>query len=183
MINERGCWGREEAETRHVFDAPLCVAIADICRGNTTVLDVGCGVGSYTKRLIEEGYNAVGFDGCLDTKEISGGVCGVMDFSEPVEVGKYDVVLCLEVGEHIPKEYEGVFINNLCNATNNMLILSWAVPGQEGDGHVNCLDNYYVIKAISDKGFVYCHNISTALRDAASLPWFTNTIMVFKCKQ
>ena len=36
----------------------------------------------------------------------------------------FDWVICLEVAEHIPKEYEETFVNNLVKATPNGIVLS-----------------------------------------------------------
>jgi tryptophanyl-tRNA synthetase len=92
---------------------------------------------------------------------------------------KFDCVLSLEVGEHIPKEYESVFIDNVCSHTNNLLIISWAVVGQGGDGHINCQNNEYVINQIESRGLLYNPLKSKELRESATIGWFKNTIMVF----
>ena len=45
--------------------------------------------------------------------------------------------MSIEVGEHIPAELESKFLNNLVNSARRMVVLTWAVPGQGGEGHVN----------------------------------------------
>ena len=45
--------------------------------------------------------------------------------------------MSLEVGEHLPKEFEDIFINNLDNNNNYGIVLSWAIKGQGGYGHYN----------------------------------------------
>jgi 2-polyprenyl-3-methyl-5-hydroxy-6-metoxy-1,4-benzoquinol methylase len=62
---------------------------------------------------------------------------------------KFDCVISLEVGEHIPQKSESVFINNLISHTKQYLILSWATPGQVGDAHVNEQDADYIISKIT----------------------------------
>ena len=62
--------------------------------------------------------------------------------------------MSLEVGEHIPKEYEDIFINNLHNNNNKGIILSWAILGQGGFGHVNEQNNDYIKSKMSNLGYI-----------------------------
>lgn len=182
MIDKHGFWiGSEE---NHLFDRQLCNAISIIFEKDVIgIVDIGCGDGSYTKFLRDQGFICNGYDGNPETLKITNGVCSIMDFSQPQNISKYDLVLSLEVGEHIPVEYEQIFINNICRASASKIILSWAVEGQSGYGHVNCRNNDYIIKQMADRGFVFNANISSKLRMASTLPWFGNTIMYFEKKQ
>lgn len=180
MINERGFWGEEEATTMHIFDPVLCGKIITVCQPYKTIVDIGCGNGAYVSALHKVGYSVVGYDGSPATPIITKGRCSVMDFSNPVDIGLYDVVLSLEIGEHIPQQYESVFIDNIISAVRHLLILSWAIEGQGGTGHVNCRNNDYIISAIEAKGLVFDPVLSAELRQGVFLPWFANTIMVFK---
>ena len=60
------------------------------------------------------------------------------------------------------------------------LVLSWAVVGQGGFGHVNCQNNDYVIRLFEGMGYTYDQENSANLRKVSSLPWFPNTVLVFK---
>lgn len=180
MINERGFWGEEEALSMHTFDHVLCDKIIEVCRGHKTIVDIGCGNGSYVYKLEEAGYEVTGYDGSPATTEITKGRCGVMDFSNAVDIGTFDVVLSLEIGEHIPLQYEQTFIDNICNATKKLLITSWAIEGQGGTGHVNCRNNDYIIKEIESRGLEHLPDINDYLRLDVYLPWFANTVLVFK---
>jgi len=86
--------------------------------------------------------------------------------------------------EHIPVEHEGEALDNLCNACDDKLILSWGVPDQPGHGHINCRTAEYVISVMEKRGFM-CNFVHTiAARDAAtSTPhtdFFKYTLYVFK---
>jgi tryptophanyl-tRNA synthetase len=92
----------------------------------------------------------------------------------------FDVVLSLEVGEHIPEEFEEQFIDNICKHAKKHLVISWAIEGQGGSGHVNCKNNNYIIAQVKDRGFTYNFNDSETIRKAATnASWFGYTIMVF----
>jgi hypothetical protein len=110
----------------------------------------------------------------------------IADLSKPVNLGaRYDWVLSLEVGEHIPAEYEETFMQNLDKHSKDGIVLSWAVRGQGGDGHVNCKDNEEVIPVVCSMGYDYEIVKTKELREeCATYPnvgwWFRNTLMVFR---
>jgi tryptophanyl-tRNA synthetase len=103
------------------------------------------------------------------------------DLTTPYSSNKKGNVISLEVGEHIPEEFLEIFIDNLCGLCNGKLILSWAVPGQDGIGHVSCRHNIWVIDQIEKRGFKL--NVSdtltvrTVVEDRVS--YFRNTLMIF----
>jgi hypothetical protein len=179
MIHERGYWLDKTETDTHMFDAELCRAIISMFSFQHKLIDIGCGNGSYTKEFIKAGFDCIGYDGSPLTPEISDGLCHVMDFSKPVDVGVYDVVICLEVGEHIPAEYEDVFIRNLVIACSDYLVISWGIEGQPGTGHVNCRNNDYIIEKIENLGMTYHPKLSETLRSLSTFRWFKDTLMIF----
>ena len=150
MIHDHGYWLSEEEVKVHMWDKSLNHAVLQ-AYDVESVVDIGCGDGRYTKYFLEHGMFCVGYDGSPLTPEITGGQCMIRDFSIPVDIGQFDLVLSLEVGEHIPKEYEQVFIDNVCNASKKYICLSWAVVGQGGTGHVKCQNNNDVIGEVEKK--------------------------------
>lgn len=182
-IDKRGAWQGLDCDKFHVHDSALCSAIFNFLdkKKCSSLADVGCGEGKYVKYFMSKGLNAEGFDGNLKTKEISKGLCSTFDFSKPAKkFKKYDWVLSLEVGEHIPREYESVFMQNLNQLNTKGMILSWAVEGQSGKGHYNCRNNSYIIEKFVSMGYKYCEKDSMHLRQSSKAKWFKNTIMVFE---
>ena len=179
MINERGIWMSEDETGTHLCDKPLSDAIIEMFPVKS-VIDIGCGNGQYTKNFLDVGIACEGYDGSPLTPEITGGLCKIRDFTQPVYVGKFDLVLCLEVGEHIPAIYERQFFTNLCFAAKEWICLSWGIMGQGGYGHINCHDNEYVINEMTVRGFAFDLEKSNHLRERSTLPWFENTTMVFR---
>jgi len=180
-INQKGYW-ESDTSYAHVYDALLSKTLIKYLKDNNikSIYDFGCGMGDYAKNIINAGITCKAFDGNPFTKELTGGVGDVLDLSVPVQLEKFDCVLSFEVGEHIPAEYEETFINNLVNNTNSKIILSWAVEGQGGTGHVNCRNNDYIINVFKNKDFEYDEESSMHLRSHISnAPWFRNTIMIF----
>jgi len=162
----------------HTFDASFTSAAAEMLRDLDVqdVADIGCGDGSYTRYLSDESFICVGYDGNPNTPDW----LMIADFSEPQYLGRYDAVLCLEVGEHIPAQYETIFIDNLARHANKIIVLSWAIPGQGGVGHVNEKTNEYIISRMAESGWQHDAEKSQTLRNAASVCyWFDDTVMVF----
>jgi hypothetical protein len=182
-INEKGFW-ENKSGVGHIYDAKLCNALVKLLNDKNikNTVDFGCGLGDYIKSFMLSGIDCEAYDGNPNTPNLTGGIGKILDLSEDFDLGKkFDCVLSLEVGEHIPKKYEQIFINNICKHTEKLLILSWAVVGQGGDGHINCQNNDYIINQIESRDFKYNKEISISLRNFISNAfWFKNTIMVFE---
>jgi hypothetical protein len=88
--------------------------------------------------------------------------------------------MSLEVGEHLPEQFEDIFINNLHNNNKYGIVLSWAVKDQGGLGHYNEQDNEYIKTKFSNLGYTNDVEAENKLREDSTLWWFKNTIMVFR---
>jgi len=179
-IHPNGYWTIRDK--RYTLDKGLAKAVANFAIYNNVydVIDIGCGNGAYSLSLCKYGVNCYGFDGNPFTPELTNDMCGVLDFSEPVDMRPYDMSLCLEVAEHIPAEKEDVFISNIIRLSSRFIIMSWAVEGQGGVGHVNCRNNDYVIDKMQQNGFELMIENTIRMRELAKVSWFKNTLMVFK---
>lgn len=186
-IDKKGRWVNPSLEGHH-FDRKLALALARFFKknGQHHIVDLGCGPGWYVKILREKGLTATGYDGNPYTPDMTaqiladGTCCEQLDLSRPVRFDQRpDTVLSLEVGEHIPEKYEQIYLDNVAKNAVQYVILSWAIVGQGGSGHVNCRNNDYVISQMQKRGFSFDQKISAYFRERATLPWFKNTIMVF----
>ncbi len=106
-----------------------------------SVLDVGCGTGSWLAAFMGLGVTDVlGIDGDYVDRsalEIPAERFRAMDLSKPFDVGRvFDLAVSLEVGEHLPPETSEAFVESLCRAAP-VVLFSAAVPMQGGTGHVN----------------------------------------------
>ena len=177
-ISNRGFWLTDTSKG-HCFDEGLSAQLKNLFKGHS-VLDVGCGNGSYTRHFLDEDIPCQCFDGNPNTNTISNGLCNVADLTKQQTFEVADWVLCLEVGEHIPQEYESTFLQNIITHSRKGIVLSWGIPGQPGDGHINCRPNSYVISLIEKNGYLLDEEISSKLRQSSKLWWFKNTILVFR---
>lgn len=168
------------------------------------IADIGAGVGQlgYFLRKHNSSVNWIGYDGGTGVKELSGqrvSIIGDPDFIVPeihwmdaavpvTSVGLvkgFDWVISIEVGEHIPKRFESVFLDNLVKMGRKGVVLSWAVANVTYKGykchlHVNEQSNEYIIKEMENRGGRYDKMWSDRFRESVkTLPWLRNTIMLF----
>ena len=108
-----------------------------------SVLDVGCGIGTWLKVFKDHGVNLLkGIDGdYLDRnllkKYIEEKDFIEMDISRPFNLGvTFDLILSLEVAEHLPEIAAEDFVSSLILHGNNILF-SAAIPNQGGQNHLN----------------------------------------------
>ena len=106
-----------------------------------SVLDVGCGWGSWLKAFQEHGVSVVrGFDGSWADQDrllIDKRNFRTVDLTEPFEPGdRFDLAVCLEVAEHLPERAASRLIQTLTRAAP-LVLFSAAIPGQGGHGHIN----------------------------------------------
>lgn len=182
IINENGSWVLDSQDSpHHAHDEYISEVIQDIVRNENikSVYDFGCGYGDYLLAIEKNfGIQTTGFEQNPFIKEYKN--IKAADLSQPLLLKeKADLVMSLEVGEHIPKEFEHNFIDTVCNNSSNVLVLSWAIVGQIGDGHINCQNNDYIISEVEKRGFVQLPEYND-VRQNAKLEWFRNTFMVFK---
>lgn len=173
-IAKTGFWSGGTA-THHKFDVGLSNALVEVFNGYS-VIDLGCGEGRYVAKLNANGIDCIGYDGNPNTNYPN---CYIQDLTKSFYVPSlFDAVLSLEVGEHIPAELTKKYIDNIKKNKPTLIVISWAIPNQGGDGHVNELPNEEVKKMFSE--YQFDEKTSQHLRDSADLWWFKNTIMVFK---
>lgn len=187
-VSDSGYWTSNSLKG-HVYDNGLGTALLNLLPylHVRTIADLGCGPGWYVAMLRRNGYDVQGYDGNPAVEEMSslffedGFYCQNVDLTEELEAEEpFDMVISLEVGEHIPERWESIYIDNLTRNARSYILMSWAVEGQPGDGHVNGRSNEYVINQMKSRGYTINWPVSRYLRKSASLWWFKNTIMLFE---
>jgi len=188
-----GFWDAEDLVGRPNGGLNLCMAdqIASFAtaRGYDSVTDLGAGSGAYALHLQKYFKDIRCYDGNSAITTTSHGLCSIVDLSLPQQLPASDLLYSLEVGEHIPKPRESNFLQTVAGGGSKAVILSWALPGQSGDGHVNCQPNDYIIGQMQKLSFNFDQSTTTDMRNylasnstcthEINTPNFVKTLMVF----
>jgi SAM-dependent methyltransferase len=146
-----------------------------------SLLDVGCGTGTWLRAAQELGVNDIlGIDGVkasVNLLQVEASKIRYLDLTEPFDIGRrFDLVLCLEVAEHLPESAAVDLITSICRHTDRVLF-SAACPGQPGQHHINCQWPIYWQSIFNQLGFVCDDTIRWqlwGLRDVE--PWYRQNI-------
>lgn len=123
----------------------------------SSVVDVGCGSGTWARAYSDAGARIIGVDGFEVSTEqllIPSDRFERRDLSKSLELGKrFDLANCLEVAEHLDESRAAGFVVDLCNLSD-VIVFSAAVPGQGGTHHVNEQWPSYWIQKFESEGYV-----------------------------
>jgi len=106
-----------------------------------SVLDVGCGIGTWLKAFQEAGVSDFfGVDGSHTEPQgllIPNTNFKAIDLNQPWQLNrKFDLAICLEVAEHLTEEASVHLVKALTDHAST-IIFGAAVPFQGGQNHVN----------------------------------------------
>jgi tryptophanyl-tRNA synthetase len=144
--------------SEHAFDKPLAETLSSYLKSKT-VASFGDGPGAYKKLITDLNqvncYDA--YDGAPYVEITTENSVKFLDLSLPIYhlPQTYDWIVSLEVAEHIPAEFESVYLDNLVRHAKEGIILSWAKLGQGGYSHVNNRDIEYIKHQLSIRKFKF----------------------------
>lgn len=155
----------------------------------STVLDLGCGSGFLIARLALHGKAVTGVDGSRSAHifaadEVRKNIL-IRDLRLPLDLGRYDLVMCTEVAEHLPAAYAGALVDSICRNAGSWVFFTAAQPGQGGHGHVNEQPHGYWIGKFLQRGYSLDEPRTTAFRRDLSrsvrvIRWFTHNALLFR---
>lgn len=149
----------------------------------SSVIDFGCGDGSFLRWFKEMGAKSlVGVDqhGPDDWAK-KGGLHVRLDLTQPINLGvKADLVVCLEVAEHLPEISADTLVANLV-AHGARILFSAAPIGQGGTDHLNEQPMEYWIEKFKAHNYYIQDIIRHRLHGEVS-PWYRANTVLF-CRQ
>lgn len=167
-----------------------------------SVLDFGCAEGSFLDVFLEldtdiftAGYDGPWIpqnllhywvewdveekDGMPPVAQLNKDIDGnVISKSADGTLDKYDLALCLEVGEHLPKKYAKPLVRWLCDSAH-AVAFGAAIPKQGGTRHINCQWQSWWAALFEECGYVAWDCIRPKFWETDEIDWWytQNTVL------
>jgi cyclopropane fatty-acyl-phospholipid synthase-like methyltransferase len=153
------------------------------------VVDLGCGTGALLEIFASQGVTVFGLEysdaGCRLTQEKG---VPVQQFDVRFDQinpawGRFDVVCCTEVAEHIPEEYATKLVESLTQL-GRYVVFTAATPGQGGTDHVNEQPHDYWIAMFRERNFHFCDDLTECWavrwKESGVADWYWKNLLVFR---
>lgn len=153
-----------------------------------SVVDVGCGLGNFLSEFSKQGVKKVlGIDGdWVNLKDllISEKDFIKYDLTKPLNMDKkFDLVVSLEVAEHLPKESAEEFVDTLTKL-GNVILFSAAIPNQGGVNHLNEQWHIYWEDLFLKKGYIGIDFLRKTIWNNKKISWwYRQNIVLFVKKE
>jgi SAM-dependent methyltransferase len=140
-----------------------------------TVLDVGCGIGTWAAAFLEIGCDVLAIDGAQmpdELLQIPRERFRVIDFEREIDLPRrFDMAVCLEVAEHLTAS-AGQRLVNFLTRTADVIVFSAAIPGQGGYHHLTERWPHYWQELFAVHGYTCDDEIRWAYWDDESVEWW-----------
>jgi SAM-dependent methyltransferase len=152
-----------------------------------SVLDVGCATGHFLRAFAEAGIDDfLGIDGdyvprhqlAIDERRFR-----AVDLAAGFDLGRrFDLVISLEVAEHLPRASADRFVASLARHGSTILF-SAAIPFQGGDGHLNEQWPSYWAERFERHGYRAYDVVRPALWGMPEVEWWYRQNAVLFCDE
>ena len=182
-----GMYGRVEFERqqqRSRLAAGAVIPLVLKATGARSVVDVGCGVGTWLAACAENGIeDYLGIDGYhvdADLLQVPRQHFRTADLREPPTFDRsYDLALSVEVAEHLPAEAGPALVKQLTSVAPAVLF-SAAVPGQTGPGHINERWQSYWADLFASHGYLPVDVVRPAIWSLDDIPfWYRQNVILY----
>src|SRR5919107_2780204 len=153
-----------------------------------SVIDVGCGTGEWLSVFEEHGVEDVwGVDGGWVSKkrlEIVEERFVPHDLEQPFHMDRtFDLVVSLEVAEHLPEECANTFVDSLTRL-GPVVLFSAAIPHQVGRKHINEQWPEYWAERFDEKDYVVIDCLRRKIwRNENVAKWYRQNILMFAARE
>jgi SAM-dependent methyltransferase len=160
---------------RRVSAEKILNLLFEIYRPNS-ILDVGCGLGIWLSLAKKLGIADVyGIEGpWLNPKQlqIEPESVTIQDIEQPFHIDRsFDLVICLEVAEHLPPKTAETFIASLVSH-GDIILFSEAIPYQGGHNHINEQFPSYWADFFAKYDFIPLDFLRRQIWDDRSIHWW-----------
>ena len=166
------------------YAAVVIANLLDCWIETKTVLDLGCGIGTWLCAFAGDGRRHVfGIEserlGPSDL-DVDPNLILHADLSHRLDLHRrFDLVLCLEVAEHLTAEAAEVVVGN-CTRHGDVVLFSAAIPGQQGRIHLNEQLPEYWVGLFSAQGYAVFDIIRPLIWSDRNIPvWYRQNMLLF----
>lgn len=150
-----------------------------------SVIDIGCGVGTWLKAWQDAGTNIIKGLDCNNVADEF--LYFDREYIEKVDLEKhknvdnifFDLAMSLEVAEHLPQKASADFVD-LITSYSDIIIFSAAIPHQPGTRHINCHPLQFWVDLFNKKDYQCFDFLRPKLikNDQVDF-WYKQNILVF----
>jgi SAM-dependent methyltransferase len=167
-------YGEIKSGSRRSAEAIVPIVLALV--KPTSVVDVGCGAGTWSRVFLDARIpDVLGIDGrYVDTRtlQIPPANFKPHDLREPLQLDRrFDLAISLEVAEHLPASYADQFVATLVRYAP-VILFSAAIPSQGGQGHVNEQWPGYWVQKFGQHGYLPIDCIRPRVWDRNDVEWW-----------
>src|ERR1051326_1566775 len=149
-----------------------------------SVVDIGCGTGSWLRAFGEHGIQDLfGVDSNhlpVEKLDIPASQFHIANLKNRFKLDReFDLALCLEVAEHLPEASAPFLIESLVGLAP-LVLFSAAIPHQGGHGHLNEQWPQYWSELFNEHGYAACDCFRLELWDIDGVAfWYAQNLLLF----
>jgi SAM-dependent methyltransferase len=168
------------AESSASIVVPMVLELLPI----NSVVDIGCGTGSWLAHFHENGVNRIkGVDssGVNYAKlRVPADCVEQVDISKSFELNEsFDLAACLEVAEHLPSNCANNLVDSLTKLAP-VILFSAAIPFQGGTHHVNEQWPEYWAQLFAERGYVVIDCFRQRIwRNENVAYWYSQNLLLY----
>jgi SAM-dependent methyltransferase len=150
-----------------------------------TAVDVGCGTGWILADLADRGTDVRGIEGsrhAIAASRIADRIQRANLERGIPRIGHFDVCICMEVAEHLPKRVASELVAGLASL-GETVVFTAATPGQGGTHHVNEQPRSFWLDLFARHGLSerdLTQKIRDEIRDIPEPRWMSENLMVLQ---
>jgi len=180
-------WAKGLAQIRPTMERMIWSELAIFGRPSG-FLDLGCGDGWSVRTARVNGIDpAIGIElsqACVDVGMYYADI-RQHDLTQPLQIPyQFDLINCLEVAEHLPESAADTLVRTIKWHARNWVVWTAAVPGQGGDGHINCQPHEYWKQKFSEVNMHFADETTALVKQAwlvctSNKIWYPANVQVF----
>lgn len=153
----------------------------------TSVIDIGCGTGTWLSVFQDNGVeDFLGIDCAAvprNALEIPATKYVTFDLSRSFTCERqFDLAVSLEVAEHLPAHCSETFVSSLIRLSP-LILFSAAIPGQGGTNHINERWQDYWAELFRSRGYIHVDLIRAEFWENRGVAWWYAQNALLYCEQ